>query len=251
MLPVLLTFGHVLPLRTDIHKYLFCSTWTVDYCMILGDWLEDSGWCSTITEPEITSSGKAQPFSSASYVSRTRYTHQVTAAPLHILMMKAYESYTKSSEVSSSFFCWKEKKEKECPQFHYWSTTLNFQLTILMFVRSICLGDFGLYTSSIQKLLPWFFVLDHSNYAHWLSVHLCDMMLLQKTHPDIATHFYKSMFVVSKTKMVFLSIGIDHAHEQNDKFVKGDESKNFYFHNSVGLFTITVSKIHTHMSNLC
>ena len=129
--------------------------------------------------------------------------------------------------------------------------TLNFQLTILMFFRSIRSGDFGFYISSIQKLLPWFSALDHSNYARWLSVHLCDMMLLQKTHPDIATHFYKGMFVVSKTKMVFLSIGIDHAHEQNDKFVKGDESKNFYFHNSVGLFTITVSKIHKHMSNLC
>ena len=129
--------------------------------------------------------------------------------------------------------------------------TLNFQLTILMFFRSIRSGDFGFYISSIQKLLPWFSALDHSNYARWLSVHLCDMMLLQKIHPDIATDCYKDSFIVSKTKKVFSSIGIDHAHEQNKKSVKGDGGKNFYFHNCVGLFTITVSKIHKHISNLC
>ena len=85
-------------------------------------------------------------------MSRTRYTHQVTAASLHILMMEAYESYTKSIEASSSFLCWNKQKVKEYPQFHYWSATLNFQFTILMFVRSIRSWDFGLYISSIQKL---------------------------------------------------------------------------------------------------
>ena len=93
--------------------------------MILGNWLEDSGWCSAITDAEITLSGKAQFSLSASHISRTGYTHQVTAASLHILMIKAYESSTESTEASSSFLCWKKQKGKECPQFHYWSTTIN------------------------------------------------------------------------------------------------------------------------------
>ena len=76
------------------------------------------------------------------------------------------------------------------------------------------------------------------------------MMLLKKTQPDTATHFYIGKFIVSKTKTIFSSIEIDYAHEQN-KCVKGDEGKNFYFHNCAGLFTITVSKVHKHMSNLC
>ena len=130
--------------------------------MILGDWPEDSGWCSGTTEAEITSSSKAQSFLSASHVARTRYTYQVTAASLQILMIKTYASYTKSTEASSSFLCWKEQKEKQCLQFRYWSMTLNFQLTILMFVRLIRLGDFGQYISLIQKFMPWFFAFDHS-----------------------------------------------------------------------------------------
>ena len=82
--------------------------------MILGDWIEDSGWCSAIAEAETTSSGKAQSLS-ASYMFRSRYAHQVRAAFLHILVMMAYENYTKSIEVSSSFLYWKDQKEKECP----------------------------------------------------------------------------------------------------------------------------------------
>ena len=52
-------------------------------------------------------------------------------------------------------------------------------------------------------------------------------MLLKKIQPDIATHFYIGKFVVSKTKTIFPSIEIDHAHEQNNKYVKGDGGKNF------------------------
>ena len=93
--------------------------------MILGDWLKDSGWCSSITEADITSSKKSYLF--ASHVSRTRYSHQVTATSLHILVKKAYESYTASTETLSLFLCWKEQKEKECRsiiigQRHYIST---------------------------------------------------------------------------------------------------------------------------------
>ena len=95
--------------------------------MILGDWLKDSGWCSSVTEAEITSSRKAKSFLfAACHVSRTRYSHQVTTTSLHILVTKAYESYTASTEALRLFLCWKEQKEKECPQYHYWSTTLYF-----------------------------------------------------------------------------------------------------------------------------
>lgn len=43
----------------------------------LGDWLENSVWCSTLVEAEIASSGTVQSFLHASNVSRTRSAHQV------------------------------------------------------------------------------------------------------------------------------------------------------------------------------
>ena len=142
--------------------------------------------------------------------------------------MKVYESYTKSTEASSLFLCWKKQKEKECPQFHYWSTTLNFQLTILMFVRSIRSWDFGLSISSVQELA--LMLVGCRN--------ICVIWCFHKRHNRILQHtFTKASFFVSKTKRVFSSTGINPAHEQNSKCVKGDRGKNFYFHHCVDLVT--------------
>ena len=91
-----------------------------------------------------------------------------------------------------------------------------------MFVRSIRLADFSLYKRAIADLLPWFFATDHVNYARWLSVHLYDMLDLSETNPVVYENFMHGKFGITKTKKKFSSIGIDHAHEQNNKCVKGD-----------------------------
>ena len=71
--------------------------------------------------------------------------------------------------------------------------------------------------------------MDHVNYARWLSVHLCDMLQLEDTNPDIFSCFNDGEFVISKTKRAFYSIGIDHAHEQNNKCVKAVDVCEQYF----------------------
>ena len=43
----------------------------------LGNWLEDSGWCSALVEAGISSPGTVQSFIHASHISRTRSAHQV------------------------------------------------------------------------------------------------------------------------------------------------------------------------------
>ena len=76
--------------------------------------------------------------------------------------------------------------------------------------------------------MPWLFAFNHTHYARWLLVHLCDMLQLQETNPDVYNHFNEGYFVVNKSKRAFSSLGIDHAHEQNNKCVKGDGGKTFY-----------------------
>ncbi|XP_076078833.1 uncharacterized protein LOC143048849 [Mytilus galloprovincialis] len=70
-------------------------------------------------------------------------------------------------------------------------------------------------------LIPWFFALDHPNYARWLPIHVRDMFALDTIAPSIATEFESGHFVVHKTHSTFSAIAIDHAHEQNNKLVKG------------------------------
>ena len=48
------------------------------------------------------------------------------------------------------------------------------------------------------------------------------MLQLQETNPEVFCHFNEGHFVLVKSKRTFSSLGIDHAHEQNNKCVKGD-----------------------------
>ncbi|KAH3738626.1 hypothetical protein DPMN_045265 [Dreissena polymorpha] len=70
--------------------------------------------------------------------------------------------------------------------------------------------------------LPWFFALDHPNYARWLSIHVRDTLALGNVAPSIAKEFKKGHFVVKKTHHAVCAIAIDHAHKKNNKLVKGD-----------------------------
>jgi len=94
-------------------------------------------------------------------------------------------------------------------------------MILLVFVRSIREGDFDLFVETLKQMVPWFFALDHVNYARWLPVHLKDMVSLNGRHPDIYEHFKRGCFVVRKTIHKYSAISLDQAHEQNNAVVKG------------------------------
>ena len=79
-----------------------------------------------------------------------------------------------------------------------------------------------MYLDALTELVPWFHALDHTHYARWIPVHLKDMAELITKHPDVARKFSEGHFTVHKTQMVFSSIPIDQAHEQNNACIKGD-----------------------------
>ena len=46
-------------------------------------------------------------------------------------------------------------------------TTLQLELLVLTFIKSLRTGNFTLYVDNLTKLVPWFFILHHTNYARW------------------------------------------------------------------------------------
>ena len=87
-------------------------------------------------------------------------------------------------------------------------------------MRAFKEANFALYVDAIRQILPWPFVMDHTNYARWLAVHYWDMQVLCSKHPDVYKHFSDGAFVVHKTNRAFSSIALDHAHEQVNALVK-------------------------------
>ena len=70
--------------------------------------------------------------------------------------------------------------------------------------------------------MSFLFILDRTNYARWLSVHIHDMVHLSTNHPAIFEEFQSGKFTVHKTLRRFSAIALDHAQEQLNADVKGD-----------------------------
>lgn len=192
---------------------------------VVGDWLEDTGWVEALVQAKVASAGTADSFLRASHVTRTRHAHQVTASSLHILLKKAHTHYLNSmppEKRPETFGDWCFRKCQEIPQFHFWYTALQLQLLVLTYIRSLRTANFLLYIDCLTMLAPWFFSLDHTNYARWVPVHIRDMVNLSKAHSAITAEFNKGHFTVHKSRRVFSSMAIDQAHEQNNAAVKSD-----------------------------
>ena len=138
-------------------------------------------------QAEVTPPETADSFLKASHVSRTQHAHQVTVSALDILMHKAYDCYCENFPEGVeplAFSPWRVQRDAESPQFLYWSLTMKFQLTILIFVRSLREGNFLMYKEACTALAPWFLSLNHTNYARWLPVDIRDMISLEKEIPS-------------------------------------------------------------------
>ena len=62
---------------------------------------------------------------------------------------------------------------------------MDYQIDVVIFVRSIREGNFDLYFEILRKLMKWYFVLDKYNYARWLSVRVFDLMTLCLKYPGL------------------------------------------------------------------
>ena len=185
---------------------------------MIGHWLDENGWDSALVHADITTRGRADGILKAAHITRSRYAHQVSACALYILQRKAYKEYTASRDSSDIDF----EKSDHHPQFQFWATVLQLELTVLELVRSIREGNVLLYVEALGKLTPWMFALDLTNYCRWLPVHIRDLLILKEKHPSVFAEFVRGKFVVQKTQHFFSLIALDHNHEQENEIIKGD-----------------------------
>ncbi len=103
------------------------------------------------------------------------------------------------------------------PTFQFWNIILKFEILVLILVRAHRQKNFDLFIEALEALTPWFFVLDHPNYARWIPIHLRDMKALSAQ----AKEQLKNSWVIPKSQKKYSCMPIDQAHEQNNELVKG------------------------------
>ena len=183
----------------------------------IGDWLEGSGWTEIYENANISTSGRIDSFLKSSHVKRTRYAHQVT---LKVLLELGRDAFKRSD--MNSYEEWKANRINESSTALYWFTVIDLQAILFMFVRSVRESNFKLYFETLNHMLPWFFSLDHTNYARWLTVYIEDIRAIEKNSSPLYTEFCDGKFTVNKTCRLFSSMGEDQAHEQHNKVIKDD-----------------------------
>ena len=133
-----------------------------------GNLLEDSGWIEILVRANIATSGTANSFLKAAHITKTRHAHQITSCGLYMLLDEAHREYclqSQDTQQQMSLEEWSIKRSAECPQFKFWNLILNLEICIFIFIRSLREGNFQQYVDALTYLVPWFFALDHTNYA--------------------------------------------------------------------------------------
>lgn len=183
----------------------------------IGDFLEDSGWTVALNDAGIASSGTADSFLKAAHLTRTRHAHQVSMLALAKLQREAWQKFASSNSDDISFEMWQQNMSSKSPTFLYWDLILEFEMMTLIFIRAHRINNFNLYVESLENLVPWFFVLDHTNYSRWIPIHIRDMQSL----PDSISDEFRKCWVLQKTQHAFSCMPLDQGHEQNNEMVKG------------------------------
>ena len=93
---------------------------------------------------------------------------------------------------------------------------MEFETLVLIFIRAHRIRNFDLYVASLEALVPWFFALDHVNYARWVPIHIRDMKSLSPEFREQFVHYW----ALPKTSRKFSCMPLDQAHEQNNDLIK-------------------------------
>ena len=209
----------------------------MNFLNLLGNWLESSGWTESLVKAKITSPRKVESFLSDGHPKRSRYAHQVTCASLSLLMNKAYQqSHSKNDQNS-----WMSAKKRSLLQFLCWCMVMELEPLLLSLIKSLRTFNFPTFISCLEKIAPWMFAMDHTNYARWLPIFIHDLKSLQSNHPGVYKEFCQGKFSINRSGKPFSSMGIDQVHEQNSKLVKIDGGASGLLNDNAALLKWTVA----------
>ena len=184
----------------------------------IGNWLDGSGWTDLCEKAKLDTTGRIESYLIGSKVKRTRYAHQVSLASLVHLSVIAFQD----QDEIKSYLEWKASARAKSVSTEYWFTVMEMEALYFMYLKSLRTGDFHSFLDCLKCMLPWFFALDHTQYARWMSVLVQDLLCLEMKQSEMYAALVKGYFTVRKNSRVFSNMGIDQAHEQNNKILKND-----------------------------
>ena len=183
--------------------------------LVHGDFINGSGLDTLFLHSKL-STDRTSAVVDVNDIKCSRYCLQVFVVVIYTLLKKAHVE----SGSTLSVLDWLDETVKHSQMCFYWKMILNFEVLLLIYMRSIREGNFELYLASLYRMLPWFFALDRYNYARCATVYWFDMELLKHRCLNEYKEFAAGNFSFLKTNKQFSRMALDQLHEQNNKYVK-------------------------------
>ena len=183
--------------------------------MLHGELIKGSGILEILNQLNFSTTGVSAVVDVNS-IKRARYCVQVTVSALYNKLKEAADA----DGTTLPPYDWLRVKSKKNKSLYFWKVVFEFQLNILIFVRSIREGDFKVYVEVLRKFLKCYFIFDKVHYSRWLTVHVFDLLNLKTKHPDVYDNMIQGCFSFQKTSREFSRMALDQVHEQNNRVIK-------------------------------
>lgn len=172
--------------------------------------LEGSGWTSLKASTATETEAGAEACLTVTHATKARAIHVKSAAVLYSLLQEAFTQ----GNPDNSFEEWFEEKCANCSTFRFRLLVLDLEVLLLPFIRSTRDGNYELFTQTLKKLAPWYFLMDHPHNASWLPIHIKVLAELNDTALIVHEYFGNGQFVIHKTNNPFSALAVDQAQRK-------------------------------------
>ena len=134
-------------------------------------------------------------------IKRSRYAHQVLLTAPIKLARQAFEVQNKYLDYSD----WKRDRCSQSATTNYWFTVIDLEVLLSMFICSITRGDFPVFVTLLENIVPWMFSLDHMRWrfsVYWAiccsleqnnySMYFCEWVLQVPAYKEVPTSWEHS-----------------------------------------------------------
>ena len=216
------------------------------YFKAMGKVLEGSGFEEVVLESGMCASGSINGVMTGKHYNRALKIHKVYLEAMERLLMKRFllkqcasekwnklKSILKELEINSSSIqdCCENNEFKmlyhdyeieraaikdgsEGLTAQFWVQHLDRMWLVLQLIRSLKENDFTLYKSSLKSMAPLFFIMDHQNYARYLTAYVASLDQIDCSHPQASHHLRECALSVTRSKYKASGTAVDQTIEQ-------------------------------------
>ena len=76
---------------------------------------------------------------------------------------------------------------------------MELETLLLSSIKSLRTFNVPMFIGCLEKIAPWMFAMDHTNYARWLPIFIHDLKSLQSDHPGVYKEFCQEKVSISKS----------------------------------------------------